>query len=239
MAPCHIPREVELKITAVTTPGDFIARVDRLGAELAIDRRLLRSRIHGLTESCAFKSGTMLRMRTAIFHPDDRAKKLGILMGLLGFPKGSIENDRFVVEVPAQLPDRMIRLRQDRNELIWTVKGPIDKKNPAVKDRPEAEVRVLDAEAILRWILTFGYEEERYQEWFRWDWRLGPVSINLNEAPGNIFWGEAEAPNFEIIEKTVEALGYQMGRDTSPMNVSQYLETQGLTDAQINNLRFP
>lgn len=112
---------------------------------------------------------------------------------------------------------RLLRLRSWGHEVVLTFKGPATYQN-GVKTRLELETRVEAGEGMLGILAELGWTpQRRYQKW-RETWRLGGVTVALDETPIGCF---------VEIEGTAEALGgaaHTLGLDPATAIPSSYQE---------------
>jgi adenylate cyclase, class 2 len=106
-----------------------------------------------------------------------------------------------------------LRLRTKGDKVEFTYKGTITKEE--VKAMNELEVNVSNLGILEQMLLALGFEKTKEQIKHRSSYRLGEVSFEFDTLPNLPTYLEIEAPNRELLQKSVERLGYSM-KDTKP-----------------------
>jgi adenylate cyclase, class 2 len=107
--------------------------------------------------------------------------------------------------------DRWFRVRHqrvaDRQEVVLTYKGPIQKDN--FKKRQEIEVAVGDGEALAQILEALGYRQVIVVDKVRRAWKQGGCVVGLDDVTGLGTFVEIEGPGDQAITDVQKALGLE------------------------------
>ena len=138
--------------------------------------------------------------------PDAARRALAALGASLSRPR-HLEDNILYDDAHYSLFDagRALRVRRADGRALLTFKGPRENRADGVKSRPEAEVEVVDADALEAILRGLGYRKVfRYQKYREaYSWR--DVEIVLDETPIGTFL-EIEGP-VATIHEAARALG--------------------------------
>jgi adenylate cyclase class 2 len=98
-----------------------------------------------------------------------------------------------------------LRLRDEGNRVTLTYKQTTDETS-AIDTTLEAEIQVNDFETTRTLLEAMGFQALRYQENYREEWKLGPVTFDLDTWPDLPTFLEVEGPDKKAVREAAEHL---------------------------------
>lgn len=226
------PKEIEVKIVNLGDPQVFLDKVKALGGVLAKERRLLSDTGYKINKEV----GSQKKSLDIILQNFGDAKQMEQMLQFLGLTI-TARTDKFVNAFkPEVLPKRTVRLRQDGEKTVWTIKEPRT-KGAKVDERQELEMAVSDPQATKQLLGDAGYIVTSERQKYRTTFQLGKALVELNEVPKVPPWAEIEASTQDGVLEAVRLLGYSQN-DTAAISDKDYYRRHGLTDEEVEFLKF-
>jgi adenylate cyclase class 2 len=161
--------------------------------------------------------------------------KIRETLGKIGAKKICIRNmRRYTYDFPDKDPNKWIRLRDDGEKVMLTIKEIHNEKIDGTK---ETEIVVNDFEVTHEIMNKLGYEFKNYQENKRESYLLDGVNIEIDFWPKISPYLEIEGKNAEEVESTVKKLGFSM-KQTSTANTFVIFEKHGIDLLKTKVLKF-
>lgn len=117
------------------------------------------------------------------------------------------------------------RLRQEGAKCFLTLKMNVEDER--FKVREEHQVEVADFDEMKRILELAGFRIFRRREKIREEFRLGDVTVDVDEYPGMKPYFEIEGPDGETIERVLEQLGFTMA-DATNATAADVIKAAGL-----------
>ncbi|HIA91691.1 TPA: CYTH domain-containing protein [Candidatus Saccharibacteria bacterium] len=141
---------------------------------------------------------------------------------------------RHVFETLPPIAGRWVRLRTNGKTSTLTVKQITSDKVDGTK---EWETVVEDFESTLMVLEKIGLKSKGYQENKRLEYRMGDVSICIDQWPKIPAYLEIEAPNKKSINETAKLIGYSDG-DLCYLNPEKIYLKYGIDISKKANISF-
>jgi len=129
---------------------------------------------------------------------------------------------------------RWIRLRDDGEKIILSVKNIVNKEIDGTK---EIGIEVFNFEDTNKLINAMGYSVKAYQENKRISYKLGGVDVEIDSWPKIPTYIEIEGKSVKDVENTVKLLGFEM-KDTTSIGVTDVYDKYGLDLNDFKELKF-
>jgi adenylate cyclase class 2 len=120
-----------------------------------------------------------------------------------------------------------LRLRTDGETTTLTLKRATG-TTPGIDTVLESEIEVDSFETAQRILQELGLAPVRYQENYREEWHLGPVTYDLDEWPGLHPFLEIEGPDPGTVETAAKQLGLDFAEATFGSVDELYLKQAGI-----------
>lgn len=225
------PREIEVKIVKIGSPEILLERILRNQGKLVKDRRLLRDTAFKLPKEGGKEESFDLDT-TGL----EDVENLRSTLQFMGMEVVDTGDNRLRITSQKDLPNRTVRIRQDGETVILTVKEK-RKPNSKIANRIEREVTFPDLALAQQLLEKMGYQQNAVREKYRTTWQIGNALVELNEGPVAPPWAEVEGQSPEEVERIIEALGYQ-SEDTADISDTEYYRRCKVPEKKLTHLTF-
>lgn len=141
---------------------------------------------------------------------------------------------RYVFDTIPQRKGAWIRLRTDGKDSTLTLK---EIEHDGIDGTKEFETKIDDFNTTLQILEKSGFKSHGYQENTRVLYRWGPVEISIDSWPGLPTYAEVEGPTRELVESTIEKLGYTQ-KDLTSENTEKIYARYGIDINTMPVLKF-
>jgi adenylate cyclase class 2 len=148
--------------------------------------------------------------------------------------QGDFFQKRYVFDVVPPRSGVWLRLRTDGNQTTLAIKV---RNNDEVDGTEEFEIAVDNFEKTLKLLKTAGIKPKNYQENKRSTFKLGNVTISIDQWPMLNPYLEIEAPTKQRLTYMVKELGYKT-EELTGLNTIKIYKKMGINLNEIKQLRF-